>query len=71
MTRDEIISMARDAGIVVTGEAVWKLCKLVAAAERDACAKLADKYAKANEENDNMAAAFIHLADAIRARGDK
>jgi hypothetical protein len=40
-------------------------------AEREACAKLADKYAKANEENDNMATAFIHLADAIRARGEK
>ncbi len=29
MTRDDIIRMAREAGIVVTGEAVWKLCELV------------------------------------------
>ena len=35
MTRDDIIRMAREAGIVVTGEAVWKLCELVAAAERE------------------------------------
>ncbi len=34
MNRDDIIRMAREAGIVVTGEAVWKLCELVAAAER-------------------------------------
>ena len=45
--------------------------KLGMESEREACAKLADKYAKANEENDNMATAFIHLADAIRARGEK
>jgi len=34
MNRDDIIAMAREAGIVVTGEAVWKLCEIVAAAER-------------------------------------
>ena len=34
MNRDAIIRMAREAGIVVTGEAVWKLCELVVAAER-------------------------------------
>jgi hypothetical protein len=33
MTREEITRMAREAGIVVTGEAVWKLCELVADAE--------------------------------------
>jgi len=31
MTQDEIIEMARQAGIVVTGEAIYTLCKLVAA----------------------------------------
>jgi hypothetical protein len=40
VNRDDIIRMAREAGIVVTGEAVWKLCELVAAAEREACAQL-------------------------------
>jgi hypothetical protein len=35
MTQDEIIEMAKEAGIVVTGEAIYKLCKLVAAKERE------------------------------------
>jgi hypothetical protein len=34
MTRDEITRIAQEDGIVVTGEAVWRLCELVAAAER-------------------------------------
>ncbi len=34
MNQDDIIRMAQEAGIVVTGEAVWKLCEIVAAAER-------------------------------------
>ena len=42
MTRDDIIKLAAEAGIVVTGEAIWKLCELVAAAEREACAKVCD-----------------------------
>ena len=42
MTREDITRMAREAGIVVTGEAVWKLCELVAAAEREACARLCE-----------------------------
>jgi hypothetical protein len=33
MTREEITRMAREAGIVVTGESVWTLCELVADAE--------------------------------------
>jgi hypothetical protein len=43
MNRDDIIKLAREAGIVVTGEAVWKLCELVAAHEREACAKVCDQ----------------------------
>jgi len=39
MTQDEIIELARQAGIVVTGDAVLKLCQLVAEKEREACAK--------------------------------
>jgi len=77
MTRDDIIRMAREAGIVVTGEAVWKLCELVAAAEREACAKVCDE-AKANiwefhpyavREAANSVCA--NLAAAIRARGQE
>jgi hypothetical protein len=61
MTRDDIIRMAREAGIVVTGEAVWKLCELVAAAEREACAKVC--------EDKNTLLAWPTYAAAIRARG--
>jgi len=39
MNRDDIIRMAEEAGIVVTGEAVWKLCEIVAAAERNKVAQ--------------------------------
>jgi hypothetical protein len=42
MNREDIIRMAKEAGIVVTGEAVWKLCEMVAAAERERIAKLFD-----------------------------
>jgi hypothetical protein len=38
LNQSEIIKMARDAGIVVTGEAIYTLCKLVAQHEREACA---------------------------------
>jgi len=31
MTQDEIIEMAREAGIVVTGDAIYTLCKLATA----------------------------------------
>jgi hypothetical protein len=60
MNRDDIIRMAREAGIVVTGEAVWKLCEIVAAAEREACAQIAFN-----------AKTYIKAAAAIRARGEK
>jgi len=43
MSRDDIIRMAEEAGIVVTGDAVWRLCELVAAAEREACAKACEE----------------------------
>jgi hypothetical protein len=43
MNREDIIRMAQDAGIVVTGEAVWKLCEMVAAAEREACAAMVER----------------------------
>jgi hypothetical protein len=58
MNREDIIRIAREAGIVVTGEAIWRLCELVATAEREACAKVCDWW--------NVG----HCAAAIRARGD-
>jgi hypothetical protein len=59
--KEDIIRMGREAGIVVTGEAVWKLCELVAAAEREECAKLC--------EDKNTLLAWPTYAAAIRARG--
>jgi len=59
----EIIELAREAGIVITGEAIYTLCKLVAAKEREACAKLCDDW-----ESDE--AFVVNIAAAIRARGE-
>jgi len=61
MDRDYIIKLAREAGIVVTGEAIWKLCELVAAHEREACARLLEDYDRFGDTRD--------CAAAIRARG--
>jgi len=62
MNRDDIIRRAREAGIVVTGEAVWKLCELVAQHEREACAKVCDDLVLHQYSASGCAAA-------IRARG--
>ncbi len=69
MTREELIRMAREAGIEVQiGEfgvdAGWRkfemFVELVAAAEREECAKVAwDKFGMAGR----------HIAGSIRARG--
>ena len=61
LSRDDVMRMAQEAGIVVTGEAVLKLCELVAAAEREACAKVAEWVGQ--DKN------HIGIAAAIRARG--
>ena len=70
MNRDDIIRMAREAGKVRPGveymplEVFERFAKLVAAAEREACAavcdKLGDEYADANAAD---------CAFAIRERG--
>jgi hypothetical protein len=61
MTRDDIIRMAVEAGIVVTGEAIWKLCELVAAAEREECAQAVEVFDKTFQTGGV-------IAHAIRAR---
>lgn len=74
MTRDEITRMAIDAGLysgnprtprteAVIVKRLQRFAALVAAAERDACAKIVDvyDYARFSEE----------CAKAIRARGEK
>jgi len=59
MNRDDVIRMAKEAGIVVIGEAAFKLCQLVAEHEREACAKVCE---------DSVEYAGDTLAEAIRAR---
>ena len=70
MTQDEIIAMARFAGIRIDSfgfqggfiEEFEAFAKLVAAKEREACAQIADKHTKASF----MGA----VGAAIRARGE-
>lgn len=64
MTREEIIRLAESAGITVIGEAVWRLCELVAATEREACAKEA-------KEKWCFCASGDEMAQYIRERGAK
>jgi hypothetical protein len=75
MTQDEIVRMAREAGLVRTGDkwvepARWGVTELVhfsnlvAAAEREACAQVCDDWPNGRDD-------VCLLADAIRARGEK
>jgi hypothetical protein len=84
MTRDDIIRMAREAGLMVEtsdGWDVWQpdnleqFAAVVAAAEREACAKVCDEL-EASMQNgkrtkDGNHAAFTAgiIAERIRARG--
>ena len=76
MTRDDIIKMAREAGWISeydspTGfcaEAAFKFAALVAAAEREACAKVCDVLAVHPEYASDITKV---AAQAIRARGDR
>ena len=81
MTQDEIIEMAKQAGLMADGE-MWfsptygsgdvhiahleTFGKLVAEKEREACAKLVEEY---ETDNDITATWLNIIADAIRARG--
>ena len=72
MTRDDIIQMAREAGIpemAIEGVFIANsddLGRLIAA-EREACAKVCDEYDVAEDVNSSDTAEGIALA--IRARG--
>ena len=52
MTNEDILKLAQDAGIVVTGEAVWRLCELVAAAE---CAPLINEIEALRQDGSRLA----------------
>jgi hypothetical protein len=82
MTQDEIIEMAREAGgcdITSHGWTSWvgtqstefleRLTKLVAAKEREACAKLCESYTD-KSDSDHETHGYA-CAAAIRARGEQ
>lgn len=85
MSREEIIRMAREAGICIANsillpapngevEALERFAALVAAAEREACAKIADSQIENTAillVNPGKSAAAWDIANAIRARGSK
>jgi hypothetical protein len=76
MTQDEIIDMARQAGFTVGygSPALPKheaFAKLVAAKEREACAKVCDQLESGKYEDGFPAAGMAwECANAIRARGE-
>ena len=70
MNREDIIRMAREAGLGGFLEPNWDLreelahfAALVAAAEREACAKVCE------DEGERIDASWMSCAAAIRARG--
>ena len=71
MTKDDIIRMAREAGVVIDGnnsgqDDLLYFAVLVAAAEREACAKVCDEI---NNDYDGEEVSASWIATAIRARG--
>ena len=70
MTKDDILRLAREAGLadpMVFYAGYERFANLVAAAEREACAKLCETHAAANTSWTK--AAVKDCAEAIRARG--
>ena len=71
MNREEIIRMAREAGKVRPGveymplEVFERFAKLVAEAEREACAKVCEA------EGERVDASWVSCAAAIRTRGQE
>jgi antibiotic biosynthesis monooxygenase (ABM) superfamily enzyme len=67
MTKDEIIRMAKEADLWMTSDeriaAVERFADLVAAHEREACAKVADAWVNAYEHPSKV------IAENIRKRG--
>ena len=71
MTRDDIIRMAESCGIPEfennesQADNIMRFAALVAAAEREACAKVCDEFAA----RDKLSNYYAVAANAIRARG--
>jgi hypothetical protein len=75
VNREEIIRMALEAGAqgIVNRDFIdiEKFANLVAAAEREACARILDSNAEACKNNSMLADVLAGNALAIRARGEK
>jgi hypothetical protein len=81
MTKEEIIRMAREAGFVVDwqhadvaeikAKRYEHFASLVAEHEREACAKVCEQEVCACCWEDDAQAAAEHLAERIRARGER
>jgi len=71
MTRNDIDDLMRDSNIVVVGEAVYALCQLVAAHEREACAELCEEHI--GEDLYDMFGKHLakQCAEAIRERSEQ
>lgn len=62
MTRDEFENLLEVNGIAFVGEAAWRVAQLVAANEREACAKACENLKTTSSRR---------CAEAIRARGQQ
>jgi hypothetical protein len=77
MTKDEVIRMALEAGIIPSPGSqamLERFAALVAAAEREACAKVADSQDgddKGDVEECSWSRCARRIAHDIRARGEK
>ena len=70
MSRDDIIRMAREAGFAGGGcEALFRFAALVAATEREECAKICEARFVGDLNREDMEAR--RCAAAIRARGEQ
>jgi hypothetical protein len=82
MNREEITRMAQEAGFewdlidddegqiwYISADGLQRFAALVAAAEREACAKVCEEVAEAVTYQRNSQAAADKCAEAIRARG--
>jgi hypothetical protein len=78
MTRDEFENLLQANGIAFIGEAAWRVAQLVAAHEREECAKLCD--AQQDDMPDGtpvtqfMSGQYVmaeYLSERIRARGQE
>ena len=85
MNNEDVIRMAREAGCIprrhpeydndiqvfATPDVLERFAALVAAAEREACAKVCDAVQKKNEDDGAWMWEARNCAAAIRARGEK